>query len=73
MLACLFGMMLGVRVMAMRYVSMVASLFMISRSVMLGCGAMVFRGMLVVFGCFQMVFFAFLRHGALFLRLRISA
>ena len=70
MLARLIGVMLGVRAMARRNVGMVASLFMISGSVMLGSGAMVFRGMLVMIGGFQMVFFTFFRHGARFLRLR---
>jgi len=70
MLARLFGVILGVRVMAMRDVGMVAGLFMISGGVMFGRGAMMFRGMLVMLGGFQMMFFTFFRHGARFLRLR---
>ncbi len=60
--------MLGVGVMAMRYVGMVACLFMISGGVKFGGCAMMFRGVLVVVGGFQMVLFAFFRHGVLFLR-----
>ncbi len=70
MLARLFGVMLGVCMMAMRDMGMVAGLFMISGSVMLGRGAMMFRGVLVMFGGFQVMLFTFFRHGALFLRLR---
>lgn len=70
MLAGLFGMMLGVCVMSMRYVGMVAGLFVISCGVMFGRGAMMFRGVLVMLGCFQMMIFTFFRHGARFLRLR---
>ena len=70
MLAGFFGVMLGVRVMAMRDVGMVAGLFMISGGVMFGRCAMMLRGMLVMLGGFQMMFFTFFRHGALFLRLR---
>jgi hypothetical protein len=70
MLAGFVGVMLGVRVMAMRYMGMVARLFMISRGVMLGRGAMVFRGVLVMLGGFQVVIFTFFRHVARFLRLR---
>jgi hypothetical protein len=69
-LAGLFGMMLGMRMMAMRDVGMVAGFFFISGSVMLSRGAMMFRRVLVMFGRFQMVVLAFFRHGALFLRLR---
>jgi len=72
-LARLFGMVLGVRVVAMRDVGMVASFFLIPRRVMLGSGPMVFRGMLVMFRSFQMVVLALFRHGVLFLRLRISS
>ncbi len=68
MLAGLFGMMFGVGMMAMRDVGMVSSLLMISGGVMLSGCAVVFRGVLVMLGCFQMVFFAFFRHGVLFLR-----
>jgi|HubBroStandDraft_2_1064218.scaffolds.fasta_scaffold890389_2 hypothetical protein len=70
MLAGFVGVMLGVGVMAMRDMGMVAGLFMISCGVMLGGGAMLFRGMLVMFCGFQMMFFTFFRYGALFLRLR---
>ena len=70
MLARLFGVVLGVGMMAMRDMGMVAGFFMISGSVMLGGGAMVFRGMLVMLGGFQVMLFTFFRHGALFLRLR---
>lgn len=69
-LARLFGMMLGVGPMAMCDVCVVAGSFFISRCVMLGSGAMVFRGMLMMLGGFQMVVLAFFRHGVLFLRLR---
>jgi hypothetical protein len=68
MLASLLGVVLGVGVMAMRYVGMVARLFMISSGVMLGGCAMVFRCVLVVVGGFQVVLFTFFRHGVLFLR-----
>ena len=70
MLARFLGVVLGMRVMAMRDVGMVAGLFMISGGVMLGGGAMMFRGLLVMVCGFQMVFFSFFRHGARFLRLR---
>jgi hypothetical protein len=72
-LARLFGMVLGVRVVAMRDVGMVARLFFIPGCVMLGSGPVVFRGMLVMFSSFQMVVLALFRHGVLFLRLRISS
>ena len=68
MLAGLFGVMLGVRLMAMRDVGMVARFFVISSGVMLGGAAVVLRGVLVMFGSFQVVLFTFFRHGALFLR-----
>jgi len=67
-LARLIGVMLGMGMMAMRDVGMVAGFFFISGSVMLGRGAMVFRGMLVMFRGFQVMVLAFFRHGALFLR-----
>jgi hypothetical protein len=73
MLACLFGMMLGVGGMAMRNVGMVAGLFMISGGVVLGRGAMVFRGVLVMVGSFQVVLFSFFRHGCSLSEIRISA
>ena len=72
MLAGFVGVMLGVGVMAMRDMGMVAGLFMISCGVMLGGGAMLFRGMLVMFCGFQMMFFTFFRYGALFLSGRRS-
>lgn len=68
MLARLFGMMLGVRLMTMRNVGMMAGFFMIPGGMMFSRGAMMFRGMLVMVGGFQMVFFTFFRHGARFLR-----
>jgi hypothetical protein len=40
----------------------------VSGGVVLGGGAMVFRGMFMVLGGFEMVFFAFFRHRASFLR-----
>jgi hypothetical protein len=73
MLARLVGMVLGVRLMAMRDMGMVARLFFIPGSVMLSSGAMMFRGMLVMFSSFQVVVLPFFRHRSLFLRLRISA
>jgi hypothetical protein len=63
-----FRVMLGMRVMAMRYVGMVVGLLMISRGVMLSGVAMVFRCVLVMLGGFQVVLFTFFRHGCLFLR-----
>jgi hypothetical protein len=66
--AGLFGVMLSMSAMAMRYVGMVAGLFVVPRGVMLGGGAMVLRGVLVVLRGFQMVLFTFFRHGFLFLR-----
>ena len=45
---------------------MLARLF----GMMLSSGAMMFRGMLVMIGGLQMMFFPFFRHGARFLRLR---
>jgi hypothetical protein len=66
MLAGFFRVMLGVDLMAMRYVGMVAGLFMISGGVVLGGVAMVFRGVLVMLGGFVVVLFTFFRHGASF-------
>jgi hypothetical protein len=63
MLAGLARVMLGVSVVAMRDVGMVAGLFVISGSMVLGGGAMMLRGVLVMLGGFQVVFFAFFRHG----------
>jgi len=37
--------------------------------VMLGRGAVVFRGMLMMLGGFQVMFFTFFRHGSLFLEI----
>jgi hypothetical protein len=65
-LAGFFGVMAGVGSMAVCYVGVVACFFVVARGVMLGCGAMVFRGMLMMLGGFQMVFFAFFRHGSSF-------
>lgn len=65
-LARLIGVMLGVSVVAVRDVGVVVGFLMVSAGVMLGCGAMVFRGMLVMLGGFQMVFFTFFRHGSSF-------
>jgi hypothetical protein len=70
MLARLLGMMGSVGVMAMRDMGMVAGFFFISRGVMLGRGAMVFRRVLMMFSGFQVVVLPFFRHGALLLRLR---
>lgn len=61
-LARLVGMMVGVGFVAVRDVGVVARFFMVSGGVMLGCGAMMLRGMLVMLGGFQMVVFAFFRH-----------
>ena len=66
MFARLIGVMFGVSVVAVRDVGVVVGLFVVSGGVMLGCGAMVFRGMLVMLGGFQMVFFTFFRHGSSF-------
>jgi hypothetical protein len=68
MLARLFGVMFGVSTVAVRNMGVVAGFLVVSGGVMLGSGAMVFRGMLVMLGGFQVVFFAFFRHGARFLR-----
>jgi hypothetical protein len=65
-LARLIGVMLGVSVVAVRDVGVVVGFLVVSCGVMLGCGAMVFRGMLVMLGGFQMVFFTFFRHGSSF-------
>ena len=73
MLARLFSVMFGVSGMAMRDVGMVPGLFVISGGVMLGRCAMVFRGMLVMFGSFQVVLFPFFRHGCSLSEIRISA
>lgn len=51
---------------------MVARLFMVTGGVMLRRVAVVLRGLFVMFGSFQVMLFTFFRHGALFLRLRIS-
>jgi hypothetical protein len=63
-LAGLLGVMLGVGVVAMRDVGMVAGFLVISRCMMLGSEAMMFRGVLVVLGGFQVVILSFFRHGA---------
>lgn len=62
-LARLPGMVLGVGMMTMRYMGMVMRLLMIAGGMMLGSSAMVLRGVLVMFSSFQMVLFAFFRHG----------
>ena len=62
-LTCFVGVMLGVRAVAMRDMGMVPGFFVISGGMMLGRFAMVLRGTLMMFGCLQMVLFAFFRHG----------
>jgi hypothetical protein len=62
-LAGLARVMLGMSVVAMRDVGMVAGFFVIPGSVVLGRRAMMLRGVLVMLGGFQVMFFAFFRHG----------
>ena len=62
-LARFVGVMLGVRAVAMRYMGMVPGFFFVSGGMMLRRHAMVLRGTFMMFGCFQMVLFAFFRHG----------
>jgi hypothetical protein len=57
-----FGVMIRVCAVAVRDVGVVAGLFVISRLMMLGGGAMVLRGVLVMLGCFEVVLVAFCRH-----------
>ena len=71
-LARLFGVMTSVSGMAMRDMSMVAGLFVISGGMMLGSRAMVFRGVLVMVGRFQVMLFSFFRHGCSLSEIRIS-
>jgi hypothetical protein len=71
-LAGLFGVMLGVGGVAMRYVGMVAGLFVISGGVMLSRHAMMLRGTFVVLSGSQVVFFTFFRHGFLFSEIQVS-
>jgi hypothetical protein len=61
-LAGFLGMMLGVGVMAVGDMGVVMSLLVIAGGVMFGGGAMMFRGVFVVFGGLQVVLFAFFRH-----------
>lgn len=65
-LAGLFGVMLGVGAVAVRDVGVVAGILMVSGGMMVRRFAMVFRGVFVMFGGFQMVFFTFFRHGSSF-------
>jgi hypothetical protein len=69
--ARLLSMVLGMDVMTMRDVGMVMRLLMIAGGVMLGSGAMVLRGVLVVFSSFQMMLFSFFRHGFSFQEIEI--
>ena len=57
-----FSVMIRVGAVAVCNVGVVAGLFVISRLVVLGGGAMVFRGMLVMLSCFDVVLVAFCRH-----------
>ena len=65
-LAGFFGVMLGMSAMAVRYVGVVAGLFVVAGGVMLSRHTMVLRGVFVMLGSFQMVLFAFFRHGSSF-------
>jgi len=59
MLCGFLGVMHGVDVMSASDVSMMCGLFMRAVFMMLGCFNVVARGMLVVLGCFLMVFCTF--------------
>lgn len=61
-LAGFIGMMPGVGAVAVGNMGVVVRLFVISGGMMLRRGAMVFRGMLVMLGGFQVVLFAFFGH-----------
>ena len=63
MLAGFFGMMGRVHVVTMRDVGMMTGFHVISGGIVLGRGAMVFRSMFMMLGGFQVVLFAFFRHG----------
>jgi hypothetical protein len=62
-LACLFGMMRGVNMMALRHVRMVTGFVVVTGIVMLGGYFVLGSGMLVVFGSFAVMFRGLFRHG----------
>jgi hypothetical protein len=62
-LAGFFGVMLGVGAVPVGHMGVVAGLFVISSGMVFGCGAMVLRGVFVMFSRLQVVLFAFFRHG----------
>jgi hypothetical protein len=63
--ARLFGMMRGVIVMTVRDVRMVPRLFVISGLMLLGGGAMMRSGLLMMLRCLPMMVCGFFRHGEL--------
>ena len=62
MLAGLFGVMLGMHMMAMRDMRVVTGFVMIPRLVMIGSRAMMLRGMFMMLGSFAMVLGSLVRH-----------
>ena len=62
MLARLFRVVLGMRMMTVRYVGVVTGFLMVPRGMVLGGGAVVFRGMLVMLSGFQVMLFTFFGH-----------
>jgi hypothetical protein len=73
MLGGLFGVMLGLNVMAMRQVGVMAGLFVFARFVVLGGVLVVFGSMFVVLRCVAMMFGDFFRHGSpLFVELVVA-
>jgi hypothetical protein len=63
MLACLFGMMGGVSLMALRHVRVMTGLAMIAGFVMFRGRLMMLSGMLVVLSGFAVMFRSLFRHG----------
>jgi hypothetical protein len=65
MLAGLFGMMRGVGVMPLRHVRVVTGFVVVAGIVMLRRSFVMCSGMLVVLGCFAVMFRSLFRHGCL--------
>lgn len=65
-----FRVMLGVKSVAVGYVSMMPGFFVIAGFMMFGRGAMMARSMFVMFCCLTMVFSALFGHGEPFVEIR---
>ena len=61
-LACLFGMVNCMNMVAMRDMSVMTSLVMVARFMMIGCGAMMFGRVLMMLGSLTMMVGSFFRH-----------